>query len=921
MVEIRQNEQGSEKSMVDKSNLLIQSKLHLPFIRTNLVSRPQLKMQIMEGLRGPLTLVTAPAGFGKTTLVASVVAECGLPYAWLSLDKNDNLPGRFLTYLIAALQSIDPRIGRDVTGLMTGVHPMPSELLLTGLINDVVSTGKEMVLVLDDYQMITNPLIHEQMAFLLEHCPRTLHLIISTRADPLLPLSRWRGRGHTLELRAVDLRFSETEAIQFLNEVMGLSLDAISVGLLEERTEGWVAGLQMAALSMRDHKDVAAFIQGFSGTNRYILDYLLEEVLANQPPEVQHFLLNTSILEYLTASLCDAVLLSGETQKGEFEGKKTLEQPVSENSASILEYLERVNLFLVPLDAERQWYRYHHLFADLLRARLSQTLPESIPLLHIRASGWLEKKGFIHEAIQHLFTAHEPGRAADLIEPHASARWVASDLSVVQMADSLPQELLITRPKLGLYLAWLLIIQGYIGRAIPLLEALDQQLANAGRNDTPQWVQTIVVLALVFLNRKTCLPDFDPLVDERILDGIPADEMILQDAADILFGMALARRGEIDRAVEISERNIKMKKTPHGISIIPTLLPFLARLYLTQGRLHEAASLCRKNLDFSQENSAWLVPTAGSLSITLGDVLYEWNLLDEAEQLIREGLKANQYGQNILTEGFGLVALVRVLQAKGNFEEALQRVEQFEARMRNQALPSEFREDFYTLRVRLSINNGDFKSAAKWAELVRQTENDPIRNEYYRLPLARICFMQGRNEEAEELLAVVPGLKDAGNRINRQIEVFMLRAAALLEQQHLPDALQLVEASLSLAEEEGYVRAFLDLGKPAQKLLSVYLNSDFTEHKVYVQKLLNAFSPSPFPASLAKKQPLFEPLSSREVEVLQLMALGRTNREIAEQLIVAPGTIKAHAASIYRKLDAVNRTEAVANARKLGILS
>ncbi len=465
---------------MQKTDPLIRTKLRLPFTRPGLVSRPRLQEQIAQGLRGPLTLITAPAGFGKTTLVASCVAGCGMPVAWLSLDKNDNQAGRFLNYLIAALQEADNRIGSEAAQLMAGIQQAPPEAVLTSLINDLDAASREMVLVLDDYQFISSQACMTEVAFLLEHCPNTFHLVIATRSDPPLPLARLRARGQMVELRAADLRFTEPEAAQFLNDVMGLHLDAGSVAVLEERTEGWIAGLQMAALSMRDRKDVHGFIEGFSGTNRYILDYLLEEVLASQPPEIQHFLLYTSILERLTAPLCDALLANDERpEPGDEDGEPHSGSPSLRQSASVLEYLERENLFLVSLDDERIWFRYHHLFADLLRARLQQAQPDLVPLLHIRASAWLEQNGFISEAIQHLFAAHEIDRAADLIERYGPARWAESDPSVVQMADSLPPEMLIARPKIGLYQAWLLIIQGRIEKALPLLNDMARQLAGA----------------------------------------------------------------------------------------------------------------------------------------------------------------------------------------------------------------------------------------------------------------------------------------------------------------------------------------------------------------------------------------------------------------------------------------------------------
>jgi LuxR family transcriptional regulator, maltose regulon positive regulatory protein len=907
---------------MQKTDLLIRTKLSLPFTRPALVSRPRLQEQIAQGLCGPLTLVTAPAGFGKTTLVASCITGCGMPVAWLSLDNNDNHVGRFLTYLIAALQAADHRIGIEAAQLMAGIQSAPPEALLTSLINDLDGANAKIAVVLDDYQLICSQVVHEAVAFLLEHCPHTFHLVIATRSDPPLPVSRLRARGQTMELRADDLRFTRLETAQFLNDVMGLNLDIGSIAALEERTEGWIAGLQMAALSMRDCKDVLGFIEGFSGTNRYILDYLLEEVLANQPPGIQHFLLYTSILERLTAPLCEAVL---EIEK--LEGwnvdilSATFQLSNPPTCQQILEFIERTNLFLVPLDDERIWYRYHHLFADLMRSRLHQARSDLIPLLHIRASAWLEQQGLISEAVHHLFAAQEIGRAADLIERYGPARLAQSDPSVLQMADSLSQEMILARPKIGLYQTWILIVQGRISKALPLLQDLARQLAGADPNSEPPWMQTIVTLALAFLTPRTSAPESNPLPDYQVLDEIPAEELILRNAADFLYGMALARRGELDRAVQVSVKCIQREKPLQRTLAIPTLVPFLTRIYLMQGRLHAAASLCREFLDPIKERGIRFIYTAGSVKIDLGEVLYEWNCMEEAEQHIRDGLQANQPWRNIMTDGFGLLALARLLQAKGDYAGALQVVEQFESRLYEQTRPREFDVDLRTLRVRTQLAGGDLQTPSRWADQVLLSQDFDLHPEYYRLTLARIRLAQARYVEVENLLAspALPGVP--GSQIFMQLETNLLLAAAAAGQQRLSAAFGLIESSLALAEPEGYIRIFLDIGEPARELLAAYLRSAAPGHKPYAQKILAAFSRTGS-VNTPVRQPagLIEPLSARELEVLQLMSLGRTNQEIASQLIVAPGTIKAHAASLYRKLDVANRTEAVARARQLGVL-
>jgi LuxR family transcriptional regulator, maltose regulon positive regulatory protein len=893
---------------MQKPDPLIRTKLRPPFVRPSLVPRPRLQAHIAEGIGYPLTLVIAPAGFGKTTLVTAGIADCRMPVAWLSLDRDDNQAGRFLTYLIAAVQSADHRIGAEAAQLMAGMQPAPPDAVLTSLVNDLAVAAGELLLVLDDYQFISSLAVHAGVTFLLEHCPNTFHLLIATRSDPPLPLARLRARGQMVELRTADLRFTPTEAVQFLDGVMGLHLDAASVALLEERTEGWVAGLQMAALSMRDRTDVRGFIEGFSGTNRHILDYLLEEILAGQSPEMQRFLLYTSVLDRLSAPLCDVLLSVGESIG-------PAEDRAPRPSTPVLEYLERENLFVVALDDERTWYRYHHLFADLLRARLHQTYPDLAPRLHVRASAWLEQNKSIPEAIQHLFAAQEIGQAADLIERCGPVGWEESDPSVMQLADSLPPEILTARPKLGLYQAWRLISQGYIEKALPILRDLAQRFAIQPAGPGQRWMQTMVALALAFLSQAKPLPDYQALAE------IPAEERILRDAAEILYGMALGRRGEIDRAVEVSALSIRRKKPPHGTLVIPSLVTFLARLYLLQGRLHAAADLCREYLDPLKGRDIRFINDAGMMMGILGEALYDWNRLDEAEQCIRDGLQGNQPWQNILTDAWGLLALTRILVAKEDYPGALQSVEQFETRLQAQTRPFEFTDELLTLRIRVQLASGDLFTPAQWADQVLQNEALPRLGIYYRLTLARIRLAQGRCAEVEKMLATADPLLGSGNRTAIQIEINLLLAAALAGQQRLPEALGLVAACLDLAAPEGYVRIFLDVGEPARELLVAYLKAPAAVNQEYAQKILAAFAPSqPPPAPSVQPSGLVERLTPRELDVLRCLAQGCSNRQIAETLFLSEGTVKFYLHAVMEKLDVHSRTQAVLIARQLNLV-
>lgn len=896
---------------METTDPLIRTKLRRPFIRPSLVHRPRLQEQIAQGLCGPLTLVIAPAGFGKTTLVAASLEGWRMPVAWLSLDKDDNQMGRFLTYLLAALQDIDSRIGKEAVQLMAGMQPASPQAVLTRVINDLDQTRAEMVLVLDDYQFISSTAVHQAMEFLIEHCPGTLHLLIASRSDPALPLSRLRARGQMVELRTADLRFTTREAEQFLNQVMGLSIDERSVALLEERTEGWVAGLQMAALSLREHKDAARFIQDFSGTNRHILDYLMEEVLAGQSPEIQRFLLYTSILNRLTAPLCDAIL------KDDME-----EIPISHAPSAInLEYLGREQLFLVALDDERTWFRYHHLFQDLLKARLQQDQASKIPFLHMRASGWLEQHGFVPEAIQHIIAAHELEQAADLIERYGPERWAEGDASIVQMADRLPPEMLITRPKIGLYQTWLLINQAEIEKAVPLLNDLVQRLAASGSEPGCRWIQTVVTLAKTFLFPQSATPGADLFPDYELLEEIPAGELVMRDVADVLYGMTLGRRGEIHRVEQVALRCIQREKAQQSPLAVPSIGPYLAYVYLELGRLHDAVSLCSDFLKAIQERGNRYIASPGCLNIFIGVALYEWNRLDEAEQQIREGLRENEPWQAAVPDGFGLGTLTRIFLARGDYGEAMQTAEKFETRFQDPGRPVEFQEDFHTLRTRVQLASGDFQQAFQWAEQVRRSQDFLLHEEYYRTAIAKIYITQGMCAEAEKMLTgTAPVVGTAYQAIGR-LKSELLRAAAIAGQNRLAEALEILEECLALTEPEGYIRIYLDAVASIRELLATYLRSAAPAHRFYAQKLLDAFPPVfGSKSDRSRTAGLVEQPSERELEILQHIALGKTNKEIARQLIVSPGTIKAHTASIYRKLDVANRTEAVARARQLGLL-
>jgi LuxR family maltose regulon positive regulatory protein len=918
---------------MQKADTLIRTKLHLPFIRPGLVCRPRLQARIAEGLRGPLTLITAPAGFGKTTLVASCVAGCGMPVAWLSLDKNDNQAGRFLNYLVAALQQADNTIGSEAAQLLAAAHQAPPEAVLTSLINDLDAAGGEIALVLDDYQLINSQAVHEQVAFLLEHCPKTFHLVIATRSDPPLPLTRLRARGQMVELRTADLRFTEPEAAQFLNDFMGLSLDTGSVAVLEERTEGWIAGLQMAALSMRGREDVRGFIEGFSGTNRYIMDYLLEEVLASQSPEIQRFLLYTSILERLTAPLCDAVLANDEGAKREGDDRSTRSESLfAGQSASILEYLERANLFLVPLDDERIWYRYHRLFADLLRTQLHRSLgAQGVAQLHVRAAEWHAQNGSILEAIHHASMASDDERVERFIEQNYMELVSRGEQSWIRSwTGKLSKELVYSRPWLCIYEAYSHSWFGELDEADRLLEEAEKRIRSETSAPDARAMQGLLAYVK---SRVTAMRGDIHRAIEFCLEAreyTPASNLALQLDTRITLGYEYFLNGDYANASPILHETIRLGITTGAVINTVAASCLMARLVAVQGLLNKSYDTYQIAAQSIPEASGQHLGARALVEIGIADLLCEWNDLDAALVHIRQGLALLPLWGKADDWALAYITLARIHLAQANRSEAIEAVEKATQLIQTRGVFSEARHAVEIAQVKLWLAQGDLQAAHRWAasqgERLSSDDRFGFENELTHITQARVYIAQNKPNKAIDLLSHLEEAARSAGRMGRVIEILLLQALALREIGDSKRALLALTKCLTLAEPEGYVRVFLDEGQPMQMLLAQWLaHASAGPLRDYAIRLLSHFDAEPhiITAAQEKASPagdLVEPLSQREVEVLHLIALGRTNKEIARQLVVAPGTVKAHTASIYRKLDVANRTEAVARARQLGIL-
>ncbi len=918
---------------MQKSDTLLRTKLHLPSMRSSLVLRPRLQEQIGQGLQGPLTLVIAPAGFGKTTLVASCVIGCGMSVAWLSLDKDDNRAGHFLNYLVAALQEADRTVGSEAAQLLAMARPVPLDAILTSLINDLDTGGQEIVLVLDDYQFINSQAVHEELVFLLEHCPKRFHLVIATRSDPPLPLARLRACGQTVELRAADLSFTEPEAAQFLNDVMDLQLDGRSIATLAERTEGWIAGLQMAALSMRDRRDVSGFIEGFSGTNRYILDYLLEEVLASQSPEIQHFLLYTSILERLTAPLCDAVLAEdGEAKEKSDDGSTGSEPVLAGRSALILEYLEKANLFLMPLDDKRTWYRYHHLFADLLCTQLQRSLGvPGVAQLHVRAADWHGQNGSILEAINHASMASDDERFERFIEQHYMELVSSGEQSWLRFwTGKLSKELVYRRPWLCLYEAYSHSWFGELDQAELMLEAAEKRIRSD--NSVPD-VHAMLAHLTYIKSRVTAMRGDLPRAIELDLaarEYLPVSNLALQLDMGITLGYLYFLNGDYARASQFLNETIQSGRAVGAILNTVAGYCILARLYANQGFLHQSYELYHQAAQWIHEIGGKHLGASSLIEVGMADILCEWNELDSALVHAKRGLASMHLWGKVDDLILAELIIARIHLAQANKSAVLEAVQNAKQVLQANGVFPEAPCAVEVAQVKLWLAQGDVPAATRWAASLEQRFDSDgafkYENEMPQIARARVWIAQGKPHDAIDLLSRLEKIARSAGRTGRVIEILLLEALAMREIGESGQALLALTKCLTLAKPEGYARVFLDEGQQMQLLLSQWVaNVSANPLQEYTIRLLSQFASKPHPMIAQEKAgsacDSIEALSQREVEVLQLIALGKTNQEIAQQLIIAAGTVKAHTASIYRKLDVSNRTEAAARARQLGILS
>jgi LuxR family maltose regulon positive regulatory protein len=915
---------------------LLQTKLYIPPVRPGSVSRPRLIERLNKGVRlnQRLILISAPAGFGKTTLLGEWVASSERPVAWLSLDEGDNDPARFLAYLVAAFQTIEEGIGEGALGALQSPQPSPMQELLTALINQINAIPRSFVFVLDDYHLITAQPVHDALAFLLDHLPGNMHLVIATRADPPLPIARLRGRGQLTELRQTDLRFTLGEAAEFLNQVMRLELSADDAAALASRTEGWIAGLQMAAVSMRGREDVGSFVHAFTGSNRYILDYLIEEVLQRQPDGIQTFLLQTSILDRLTGPLCDAVV--GISESADQRISDSLARPLADSQA-VLEYLERANLFVVPLDDRREWYRYHRLFAGLLRQRLHQAQPDLVPILHGRASAWCEQNGLMAEAIDHALSAGDFELATHLVEQAAETAMMHSEVATfLSWTDRLPDELVRTRPSLCLFHAWALLLSGRP------MDAVEARLQDAVKADTAASVSGEVTVFRALFAAYQGNTRQSAELSQRALELLPEDSSFFRSLVAGYLGLNYLYVGDVAAATQAFSEAIRIAQQVGNLTIAVLARCHLAELAMLQGQLHEARAGYEQALELATDAGGRQQPIGGLALIGIGRLLREWNNLEAATRYLLEGIELiRKWGEVGAISGYA--GLARVKQAQGDTEgvrEAIQTAQQLAAKFDAMDV-----DDLSVAmqRTRLWVMQGDVEAALRWIEgrgLDKELNLGELESkassaslslletlEYSTLAWVRIA--QGQPDEALVVLRSLLRAAETAGWTGLVIEILTLQALAHQRQGDAAQALTPLEHALSLAEPEGYVRIFLDKGEAMGELLQQAAARGIAMD--YVAELLAALGSEtkderrmtelpPSSSVIRPSSSLVEPLSERELEVLRLLTTHLSSTEMAEELVLSVNTVRSHIKNIYGKLNVHRRMDAIQRARELGLL-
>ena len=891
---------------------ILSTKLTIPPLRSRLVTRPRLFQKLNQGLDCGFILISAPAGYGKSTLMSAWLNRLDFPATWLSLDDRDNDLASFLVYLRVALQVVDESLG----ALPEEIHSQPTdtqvEATLTQWINHLAGSKKPFCLVLDDYHAIQNQAVHRAVTFLLEHRPEPLKIVITTRADPPLPLARLRARSCLLELRMADLRFTILEAAEFLSHTMGLKLSEEDVARLTSRTEGWIAGLQIAALSLQNVEDIPGFINTFTGSHHYIFDYLLDEILEKQPPEIKRFLLYTSVLDELYAPLCDALLAGDQDSPGEH------------TSMHVLEELDHANLFIIPLDNEQHWYRYHPLFSELLHSYLKKVNPSLIPILHARASAWFESQGMIALAIRHSLACNDWEHVIRLISANIFALLEQKELnSVARQIEILTGEASPARPWLLIGRAWLAAYTGQINSVEPILKLAEGEIDNLKSEVELQTLGGHIAAIRSYINWIDDKWDNAATAARVALEWLPANEYLIRCQAASMLGLTLYDLDEgsqaFDQAIAYGRKTVISHVTIFAYGSWAWLLAM-------QGKLRQAYTICNEAIKLAQSTtSPQLLPTLSHVYTTLSFVLYEWNDLEGALHYSKEAVNLARRWEQVDALHFALTYLGYALFASGEVAEAFDILHQ--AWQVANRTSQWFQQITISEEIELYLAQDNIEAALGSISLTGVDISDPsgitlnsFRIGYLTLLLVRIYIAQKRFADALSLIErVLPNLENRklGNYL---VHTLIWQSLAYQGLRQGARALASLKRALTLAAPEGYIRSFLQEGDKLIPLLQQAREAGI--YPEYIDKLLatmgqSANRPQTHIASLTG---LLDPLSEREMDVLKLLSQGCTDKKIATTLVIARETVHKHLKNIYSKLDVHSRTEAIVRARELKLL-
>jgi len=901
--------------MKDKQYPLLTTKLYLPQPRPDIVQRTHLIDRLNNGISHKLTLISAPAGFGKTTLLSEWISQRQIPVAWISLDKGDNDSVHFITYLVAAFQRLEASIGKTVLPMLQSPQPPEVGSIIRGLISEIADFPDDFMLVFDDYHSIDTEEIHKIIELLLDYLPAHIHLVIATRVDPPLPLARLRVGNQLTELRAADLCFTVDETTQFFNRIMNLKLSGHDISVLESRTEGWIAGLQLAGLSMQGREDIPSFIKTFAGDDRHVVDYLAEEVLNVQSEQIQNFLLQTSILNRLSAPLCDFVTHN----KG---------------SQEILNELESANLFIVPLDNKRYWYRYHHLFAELLQQRLHQTQSDLVAELHNRASKWCRQNGLEDEAVNHALATQDFEQVALLIVEQADTIWERGEhAKFKRWLEKLPADLVFSRPQLSILHAESLLIHWQLDEAEQGLQVAEQALnpstdgvtgsslieqAQLSNSDRMKMLGRIAANRSLIASFREDVPGIIQHA-KQALKFLPDQELTWRSTVAITLGDGHSIKGDLRAAYQAQLEALEACKVSGNDFLLLIANANLAVTLRQQGRLQQTLEICQQQVQLASESGMSQTVVVGWLLAIWGEVLAELNDLDGATEKARIGVD--------LTEGCGDVGmlcksylcLMRVLYSMGNMADAEEILLKLENIFRQSDISIKIASMIAAWQARIWLAQGKLEAASQWVvKRGLEVEGElQFAHEGETIVLTRILIAQGRLDEAIGLLDRLIKEGEAGDRITSLVEMLLIQAFAFKAQGDANKAMTTLGKALSIAEPGGYIRIFIDEGSPIAELLEEILDDNTDIPRAYLKKLLSAFRLNKL---IKTDDGLVERLSERELEVLRFIAAGLSNKEIMKELFISISTVKTHLSHIYSKLNVNSRTQATLKAKELELL-